>query len=197
MRMCCVSGASEAAVPALFLDRDGVINEDTGYAHRPEDIVFLPGIFRLVATANGLGMPVIVVTNQAGIARGYYSEESFHALMDWMKRQFLQNGARLDAVYHCPHHPQHGLGAYKTVCSCRKPAPGMLLQAAAAYRVDMPSSVLIGDKIHDVEAAIAAGVGIPLLLDRSGSPAGDGMDVPQQAQRIHSLDDARKLLLSR
>lgn len=195
MRMYCVSGASE--VPALFLDRDGVINEDTGYAHRLEDIVFLPGIFSLVATANARRMPVIVVTNQAGIARGYYSEESFHALMDWMKRQFLQNGARLDAVYHCPHHPQHGLGAYKTICSCRKPAPGMLLRAATEYRLDMPSSVLIGDKIHDVEAAIAAGVGTPLLLDRNDSLSRGNGELPQHAQRIHSLEEARKLLLSR
>lgn len=150
--------------PALFLDRDGVINVDHGYVHRAEDTQFVPGIFDLVRAANERQWPVVVVTNQAGIGRGLYTEEIFHGYMQWMRAQFIAQGAHLDHVYFCPHHPTHGLGVYATECSCRKPAPGMFLQAIAEHSIDPGLSVMVGDSPKDVAAAQAAGVRRIFLL---------------------------------
>ncbi|MDI1310105.1 MAG: D-glycero-beta-D-manno-heptose 1,7-bisphosphate 7-phosphatase [Methylotenera sp.] len=145
--------------PALFLDRDGVINIDTGYVHQAADCEFVEGIFDLVKRANSLGYKVIVVTNQAGIARGYYTEAQFLDFSAWMKSEFNRNEAHIDEIYFCPHHPVHGLGQYHIECDCRKPAPGMFLKAQAAFNIDMQASVMVGDNISDLEAAIAANVG--------------------------------------
>ena len=114
---------------ALFLDRDGVINVDSGYVHRIEEFRFLPGIFELVRQANACECRVVVVTNQAGIGRGYYTEIDFRVLMDWVREQFALQDAVLDAVYFCPDHPEHGVGQYRRQSPMRKPGPGMLLQA--------------------------------------------------------------------
>ena len=178
--------------PALFLDRDGVINEDAGYLHRPEDIRFLPGIFPLVSAANAAGMPVIVVTNQSGIGRGYFQEKDFHALMDWMGEECMARGCRLDAVYFCPHHPVHGLGAYKTSCTCRKPAPGMFTTAARELHIALPRSVMVGDSLRDMQAAVAAGVGCPLWLAPPATP----LTAPTHAsvQTVRSLAEVLRFL---
>jgi D-glycero-D-manno-heptose 1,7-bisphosphate phosphatase len=149
---------------ALFLDRDGVINLDHGYVHRPEDFEFMPGIFDLVRTANNLNYRVVVVTNQAGIGRGYYSEAQFRTLMDWMCNCFLMQEGRIDAIYFCPYHPDYGLGPYKRESEFRKPAPGMLLQAARELDLDLSQSILVGDNISDIDAAISAGIPIRFLL---------------------------------
>ncbi|TNY25747.1 D,D-heptose 1,7-bisphosphate phosphatase [Fulvimonas soli] len=159
---------------ALFLDRDGVINVDHGYVCSPERTEFLDGIFELVAAANRRGLAVVVATNQAGIARGYYTEQDFHAYMAWVRAQFRRHDARIDAVYHCPHHPTAGLGAYLRACACRKPAPGMLLAAQRDLGLDLGASLLVGDKPSDIEAGRAAGVGRNLLL---GSEAVPSLDV--------------------
>ncbi|MCX7627396.1 MAG: D-glycero-beta-D-manno-heptose 1,7-bisphosphate 7-phosphatase [Methylophilaceae bacterium] len=151
--------------PALFLDRDGVINVDHGYVHRPEEFEFVEGIFELVATANRAGYLVVVVTNQAGIGRGYYSEAQFLALTDWMKTKFRERGGIIDAVYFCPYHPEHGIGAYRRESEFRKPAPGMLLQAQSELGIDMEQSIFIGDKPSDMAAGRAAGVGTLLHLN--------------------------------
>lgn len=145
--------------PALFLDRDGVINLDHGYVHRPEDIVFVDGIFELVAAANQKGYLVVVVTNQAGIARGYYSEADFHLLMIWIMAQFDKCGGWLDAVYFCPYHPECGVGEYRKESNCRKPAPGMLIQASEELDIELTRSIIVGDMPTDMEAAYQAGVG--------------------------------------
>lgn len=150
--------------PALFLDRDGVINVDHGYVHRPEEFEFVEGIFDLVATANGAGYLVVVVTNQAGIGRGYYSEAQFHALTDWMKIKFSEHGGIIDAVYFCPYHPEHGIGAYRRESEFRKPAPGMLMQAQSELGIDLEKSILIGDKLSDMAAGRSAGVGTLLYF---------------------------------
>jgi D-glycero-D-manno-heptose 1,7-bisphosphate phosphatase len=154
---------------ALFLDRDGVINVDHGYVHRPEAVEFIDGIFELVAVARRAGYLVIVVTNQAGIGRGYYSEADFHALMDWMKSRFVERGGQIDAVYFCPYHPEHGIGDYRRESACRKPAPGMLLQAQQELDIDMELSIFIGDKPSDMAAGLAAGVGTLLYLSSEAS----------------------------
>jgi D-glycero-D-manno-heptose 1,7-bisphosphate phosphatase len=156
--------------PALFLDRDGVINVDIGYLHRPEDCRFIPGIFDLVRAANRAGYPVLVVTNQAGIGRGIYTEETFQVFTRWMTGEFAKHGATIDKVYHCPHHPDAGVGAYKIQCACRKPQPGMLLQARAEFDIDMPHSIMIGDSRTDLQAAQAAGVGHVYWLVDAAAP---------------------------
>lgn len=151
--------------PALFLDRDGVVNVDKGYVHTPEETEFIPGIFELVADANARGYKVIIVTNQAGIGRGYYTEEVFHGYMDWVRAEFEARGARIDAVYFCPHHPEHGVGEYKQLCECRKPKPRMILQAAEEHGIELGNSVMLGDKQSDMQAAEAAGVGRRVLVE--------------------------------
>ena len=143
--------------PALFLDRDGVINEEVGYLHRFEDVRFVPGIVRLLQTANRLGMPTCVVTNQAGIGRGLYTEEQFHEVMRCMRAALAAEDAALDAVYYSPFHPEHGVGVYRRESACRKPLPGMLLQAAAEHRLDLARSTMVGDRCSDMAAGAAAG----------------------------------------
>jgi D-glycero-D-manno-heptose 1,7-bisphosphate phosphatase len=157
---------------ALFLDRDGVINVDHAYVHKQESFEFIEGIFELTRMARELGYLVFVVTNQAGIGRGYYSEEDFLVLTDWMKVQFAARGAAIDAVYFCPYHPQHGVGSYRRESSMRKPAPGMLLQARDEFEIDMAHSVMVGDKRTDMLAGAAAGVGTLIWLnpDEDGGP---------------------------
>lgn len=145
---------------ALFLDRDGVINHDTGYTSSTDDFKFIDGIFDLCRAAKKAGYLTIVITNQAGIGRGYYSEQDFLALTDWMRQRFEEEGAPLIDVFHCPHHPEHGVGQYKKDSYNRKPHPGMLLQAAEKYGLDMARSIMVGDKDSDMQAAKNAGVGI-------------------------------------
>lgn len=157
--------------PALFLDRDGVVNVDHGYVHKPEEFEFIEGIFELVATANAAGYLVVVVTNQAGIGRGYYSEAQFHALTDWMTTKFNERGGTIDAVYYCPYHPEHGIGEYRRESEFRKPAPGMLLQAQSELGIDMGQSIFIGDTLTDMAAGRSAGVGT--LLHLNGEQAVD------------------------
>ncbi len=154
---------------ALLLDRDGVINEDHGYVCRVEDFHFIDGIFDLCRTARDNDFVLILVVNQAGIGRGYYDEAQFHRLTDWMKEQFDASGAPIAAVYFCPYHPTAGVGRYRRVSSWRKPAPGMLLQAAKDHDLDLAASAMIGNAATDMEAAAAAGVGLKLLLDPAGS----------------------------
>ena len=155
---------------ALFLDRDGVINEETGYLYRVGEVHFVPGIFSLCRTAASLGYRLIVVTNQAGIARGYYSTEVFNVLMEWMREQFRGEGVELDAVYHCPYHPEHGVGEYKREHEDRKPGTGMLRRGALEFGLDLPQCVLVGDRCSDMAAANAAGLRQAFLMQ--GTEAG-------------------------
>ncbi|MDB5374957.1 MAG: family hydrolase [Belnapia sp.] len=157
--------------PALFLDRDGVINLDHGYVHRAEQVDFVPGIFDLGRAAVARGMPLVVVTNQAGIGRGLYTEADFHRLMDWMRGIFAAAGAPILAVEFCPDHPQHGLGGYRRENPRRKPGPGMILDAAAAHGLDLAGSVLVGDRATDAEAARRAGIGAPVLVTEDPAEA--------------------------
>ncbi len=149
--------------PALFLDRDGVINVDTDYLHRIEDFEFIDGIFDLCRRCQENGYKIVVVTNQSGIARGKYSEEDFEILTHWMVEEFAKNNVTVHGVYHCPHHPD-----ITGPCECRKPEPGMLLNAAEDLDIDLPRSLLVGDKERDVEAALRAGVSRQYLFDQQG-----------------------------
>ena len=150
--------------PALFLDRDGVINIDHAYVHRRENFDFVDGIFELCRLARERGYLIFVVTNQAGIGRGRYTEQDFHTLTDWMCGVFAAEQAPIDKVYFCPYHPEHGVGDYKLDSPFRKPGPGMILQAAEEFGVDLAASVLLGDNETDLQAGAAAGVGRNLLF---------------------------------
>lgn len=154
---------------ALFLDRDGVINEDCGHCHRVEQWVWVPGVLDTSRTAVELGLALVVVTNQAGIARGLYDEARFHSLTDWMKRAFADAGAPLTAVYFCPSHPE-GKPPYNIASADRKPAPGMLLRAANEHALDLARSVIIGDMETDIEAGQAAGLMRTARLCRGEPP---------------------------
>ncbi|GAA5070566.1 D-glycero-alpha-D-manno-heptose-1,7-bisphosphate 7-phosphatase [Lysobacter panacisoli] len=162
----------ELAAPrrALFLDRDGIINVDHGYVHRGEDTQWMPGIFELSRMAIDAGCLVVVVTNQAGIARGYYDDQQFLAYTRWVHGEFKARGAALHATCYCPHHPD-AVDPQARTCECRKPAPGMILEAARRYGIALGESALLGDKSWDVQAGRSAGVGLNLLLEGDGDPA--------------------------
>lgn len=151
---------------ALFLDRDGVINIDYGYVYRKDNFSFIDGIFQLTAAAIKHHYKIVIVTNQAGIARGYYTESDFIDLMNWVQEQFQRHGSCISGIYFCPHHPIYGLGIYKKYCGCRKPKPGLILKAAQELDIDLASSVLIGDNESDMQAAMAAGIGKRVLFNK-------------------------------
>lgn len=153
--------------PAAFIDRDGVINVEHGYVHKIADFEWLPGVFEGLRRLQSAGFVLIVVTNQAGIAKGYYAESDFDRLTAYMLEQLDEEGIKVERVYHCPHHPQAIRADLRQNCTCRKPAPGMLLQAAADLGLDLARSVLVGDKISDIGAGRAAGVSRCVLV-RSG-----------------------------
>ncbi|SDB29603.1 D-glycero-alpha-D-manno-heptose-1,7-bisphosphate 7-phosphatase [Belnapia rosea] len=162
---------------ALFLDRDGIINIDHGYVHRPEQVEFVPGIFALARLAVARDLLLVVATNQSGIGRGLYDEADFHRLMRWMGDEFARQGAPLHAVEFCPDHPGHGLGPYRRDSARRKPGPGMLLDAAAAHGIALGASLMLGDKASDMQAALAAGIGTRILAtvdaaEAARAPAG-------------------------
>ena len=150
---------------ACFLDRDGVVNVDVGYLHRAEDFAFVPGAVSALARLQAAGWALVVVTNQSGIARGFFTEADFQRLTGHMRATLAAAGIQLDAVLHCPHLPDATVPAYRQVCACRKPAPGMLLQAAATLGLDLAASVLVGDKASDIAAGRAAGVGHCVLVE--------------------------------
>jgi D-glycero-D-manno-heptose 1,7-bisphosphate phosphatase len=168
--------ASAAASPvpesrrAAFVDRDGVINRELGHVHRDEDFELLPGAVDGLRRLQAAGYALVVVTNQAGIAKGLYDEERFNALSRHMTALLAREGVRLDGIYYCPHHPRGTVDSYRLDCDCRKPRPGMLLRAAAELNLALSDSVLIGDKRSDIDAGRAAGVGRCVLV-RSGHEA--------------------------
>ena len=149
---------------ALFLDRDGVINHEIGYLSRAAEVVFVDGIFSLCRTARRLGYHIFVVTNQAGIARGFYTEADYEQLMEWMRGEFRREGIEFDGVYHCPFHPEHGIGHYKREHEDRKPGTGMLRRGAREFSLDLTQSVLVGDRCSDIAAANSAGLRQAFLI---------------------------------
>jgi len=149
---------------AVFLDRDGVINKDYAYVYKITDFQFIFGVFEACRQFILSGYQIIIITNQSGIARGYYSEDNFRQLTRWMCDQFKEQGVMISDVYYCPHHLTDGQNQYKVGCNCRKPAPGMIKQAAAEHYINLKKSILIGDKISDIKAGISAGIGSNYLV---------------------------------
>jgi D-glycero-D-manno-heptose 1,7-bisphosphate phosphatase len=156
--------------PAVFLDRDGTLNEDLGYVHRFEDFRWLPGAKDAIRRLNAAGVYVFVVTNQSGVARGLFGEDAVMALHAHMREELREVDAAIDDFRYCPHHPEEGTGPYRRVCACRKPAPGMILDLIAHWPVDKAASIMVGDKAIDVEAGRAAGIASDMV--RSGGLEG-------------------------
>jgi len=172
---------------AAFLDRDGVINLDKAYVHRWEDFVFVPGAIKGMRRLQDAGYALVIVTNQSGIARGYFTEAQYLALTATLREYLNREGVQLAGVYHCPHHPNSTVDALSINCACRKPAPGMLLQAARDLGLSLPDSVLVGDKASDIKAARAAGVGRAYLV-QSDNPESGAADACPDGQFTNLLE---------
>ena len=155
--------------PAVFIDRDGTLNVDTGYVSDPEDLVVYPFAGHAVRLLNENGLKAIVVTNQSTVARGFCSEDIIEAIHSKLQDELKKQGAHLDAVYYCPHHPEIGEEPYRMGCECRKPKPGMLYQAERELNVDLTRSYVIGDKTLDIEMARSVGAGGVLVLTGFGN----------------------------
>ena len=175
--------------PAVFLDRDGVINKNHGYVYKKENFDFIDGIFDFVKKANKENYLVVIVTNQAGIARGYYAEEDFHKLTKWMCNRFADEGITIDKVYFSPFHPTEGIGKYLKDDISRKPNPGMILQAQSELNINLNNSILIGDKESDIKAGIAAGIKKNILYTPNTN---DKTSLP--CIKIRQLDEAIKYI---
>ena len=175
---------------ALFLDRDGVINTDNGYSHVPGDSAIIPGIGRIICTANALGWKTVVVTNQSGIAKGIFGHQQFRDFMAWIGDELAKEGARLDAVYYCPHLAADDNQFYEAGCDCRKPQPGMLLTAAEDLGLSLKDSILLGDKQSDLMAGASAGVRNLILIELEDEP-GSGPSIPKRIQDfvVSSLEE--------
>ena len=143
---------------AVFLDRDGVVNVDSGYVGDWDSFVFLPGVIEAMRALCDAGYALVIVTNQSGIGRGFYTEEDFHALTERMCNELSRHGVSIAGVYFCPHLPEAALPQYRKTCDCRKPKPGLIHRALEELDIDLTRSAMVGDKSSDMQAALAAGI---------------------------------------
>ena len=158
---------------AIFLDRDGTINIDHGYVHQIDDFQFIEGVIDTLRKLKKKGYLLVIVTNQSGIARGYFSEAQFLQLTEWMDWSLAEQDVDLDGIYYCPHHPE-GKGEFKQQCDCRKPEAGMFLQAIRDLKIDPAQSVMVGDKLEDLLAAEKAGVKTKVLVRTGKTVTAEG-----------------------
>ncbi len=180
---------------ALFLDRDGVINVDRGYIHRPDQFEFVPGIFELGRFwTNELRRLIVVVSNQSGIGRGYFDEWAYEDLTRWMCDRFEAEHTAIARVYHCPYHPLYGVGEYRRDHPWRKPNPGMISRAVSDLGLDPAQSTILGDKMSDIEAGAAAGIGLRILVALHDAKESEGAP-PHEV--VANLSEALVLLRSR
>jgi len=180
---------------ALFFERDGVINVDRGYIHRPDQFEFVPGIFELGRFwTNELRRLIVVVSNQSGIGRGYFDEWAYEDLTRWMCDRFEAEHTAIARVYHCPYHPLYGVGEYRRDHPWRKPNPGMILRAVSDLGLDPAQSAILGDKMSDIEAGAAAGIGLRILVASHDAKESEGAP-PHEV--VANLSEALVLLRSR
>lgn len=178
---------------AVFIDRDGVIIEEKNYAYRIDDLAFIPGSTDAIKALSRSDYLVIIVTNQAGIARGYFTEKDYHEFTSRLLALLRDAGGRIDGVYFCPHHPTEGTGDYKIDCECRKPKNGMLKAAAKDFGIDLASSWLIGDKSSDIKAGQSAGC--KTILVKTGYAGGEGSNATVPDYTADDLNSAVRLIL--
>ena len=183
---------------AVFIDRDGTISEEVGYVNHPSRYRVFPYAAEAVRLLNEAGWLAILITNQAGVARGYFAEEMIGRVHDVLSEELRRGGARLDAIYYCPHHPSVGEPPYRQACDCRKPRPGLIRRAAREHDIDASASWMVGDRYGDVEFAHAAGVRSAFVL--SGYGLGE-WEHQRQAWKLQPevvaddlLDAVRKIL---
>lgn len=157
------------SVPAIFFDRDGTLNLDYGYVCDIDRFEFIDGTIDALSELKEMGFALVLVTNQSGIARGLFTEAQFETLTEWMDWSLADRGVDLDGIYYCPHHSEGNVDAFRQICDCRKPLPGMLLSARDFLHIDMAASYMVGDKLEDMQAATAAQVGTCVLV-RTGKP---------------------------
>ncbi|HAS8350974.1 TPA: D-glycero-beta-D-manno-heptose 1,7-bisphosphate 7-phosphatase [Vibrio vulnificus] len=179
-------------IPAVFLDRDGTINVDTGYLHEIDDFQFIENAIEAMQAIKQMGYALIIVTNQSGIARGMFTEDQFMHLTEWMDWSLADRGVDLDGIYYCPHHPEGTVEEFRQECNCRKPAPGMLLDAQKFLKIDMSNSYMVGDKLDDMLAGRAAEVGTTVLV-RTGKPVTEDAEAAADIV-INSIADLPALL---
>lgn len=156
---------------AIFLDRDGTLNIDYGYVHEIDQFHFIEGSIETLKALKDMGYLLVLVTNQSGIARGYFSEDQFLSLTEWMDWSLADRGVDLDGIYYCPHHPE-GKGEFRQDCDCRKPKAGMLLQAIEELDIDPQRSIMIGDKVEDLMAGKGAKIKTNILV-KTGKPVSE------------------------
>lgn len=173
---------------AFFLDRDGVINIDHGYVCDVESFEFTPGVFEACQQIVKHGFEIIIVTNQAGIGRGYYTEEQYESLTKWMLEQFAEHQISIKDVRYCPHHATHGQGEYLKDCYSRKPNPGMIEGASKEHNIDLNSSVLVGDKFSDIQAGQRAGIPCLYLIQSKYEPDGGGGNYHQARDLLDAVN---------
>ncbi len=149
---------NQKKIPAAFFDRDGVLNVDKNYLYKIEDFEWMPGAIDSIEHLKEIGYLVVVVTNQSGIAQGFYTEQDVERLHNWIHRKLLQRNTRIDAFYYCPHHPEAALKKYRLDCDCRKPKAGLIRKAIIELNIDIEKSFLIGDKERDIIASNSAGI---------------------------------------
>jgi len=160
---------------AVFLDRDGTINEEVDYLHRVEDLQLIKGAAEGISLLNRDGFKVIVVTNQSGVARGYFQETDVHMIHKEMELRLSRAGASVDGWYYCPHHPDYGTSPYRARCGCRKPETGMIEKACKDFEIDVAASFVIGDSACDIELALSCGARPILVLTGHGKKTYDGL----------------------
>jgi D-glycero-D-manno-heptose 1,7-bisphosphate phosphatase len=181
---------------AVFLDRDGTINVEREYLHRVEDFAFIEGAGEAIRRLRAAGFLVIVVTNQSGVARGYFGLKEVETLHQHLQAELARLGTQVDAFYCCPHHPREGVGEFRRECDCRKGRPGMLLRAAREHAIDLDRSYMVGDKVADVEAGRAAGCQSLLVL--TGHGAREVEELPAEAAHVvRDLPAAADWILAR
>ena len=163
--------------PAVFLDRDGTVNVEVHYLSDPDQVELLPKVAETISMLNARGIPVVVVTNQAGIARGYFEERQLSEIHQRLFELLGRQNAKLDGVYFCPHHPTEGLGDYRVACGCRKPQPGMLMRASLDLGIDLGRSLMIGDREGDLQAGATAGCQTALVLTGYGQETMAAIDL--------------------
>ena len=182
---------------AVFLDRDGTINEEKNYLYKIEDFEFLPGTIEAMKLLQQAGYILVVITNQSGIARGYYTEHDFKILNDWMTDELSQNGITLSGVYYCPHHPNASVNEYRKICNCRKPQIGLFERAIEEHNIDISMSWAVGDKIRDCSICSQTGCKGILIGDNEKKEVIDMIKAGKESHIYYAEDllEAAKLIL--
>ncbi len=175
--------------PAIFMDRDGTVSYEVGYVNHLDRYAIMPGTAEAIAKINASGFLAVVITNQAGVARGYFKEELIGRVHEKLKRLLAVKGAHLDGIYYCPHHPDVGDPPYRQRCTCRKPEPGMIITAQKDLNIDLSASYIIGDSIKDIETGINAGVKGILLLTGYGRGEYEYASERWKVRPIHIAED--------